>query len=61
MNEKYRGNPGKLKLTAKVLYVKNSDALPQKKYTADFLTKKQVKNNGEIPQYYIERDHEACT
>ena len=53
MNEKYRGNPGKLKLTAKVLYVKNSDALPQKKYTADFLTKKQVKNNGEIPQYCL--------
>ena len=35
------------------------DALLQKKYTADFLTKKQVKNNGEIPQYYVEGDHPA--
>ena len=37
------------------------DALLQKKYTADFLTKKQVKNQGEIPQYYVEGDHEASS
>lgn len=35
------------------------DALLQKCYTADFLTKKQVKNNGEVPQYYVEGHHEA--
>ena len=35
------------------------DALLQKSYTKDFLTKKKVKNNGEIPQYYVENDHEA--
>ena len=35
------------------------DALLQKSYTSDFLTKKQKKNNGEIPQYYVENDHEA--
>ena len=35
------------------------DALLQKTYTADFLTKKAVKNNGEVPQYYIEDHHEA--
>ena len=35
------------------------DVLLQKKYTADFLTKKQVKNNGEVPQYYVEGDHPA--
>lgn len=34
------------------------DALLQKKYTADFLTKKQRLNKGELPQYYIEADHE---
>lgn len=31
----------------------------QKCYTADFLTKKKKVNNGELPQYYIEDDHEA--
>lgn len=35
------------------------DALLQKRFTEDFLTKKQVKNNGEVPQYYVENDHEA--
>ena len=35
------------------------DALLQKKYTPDYLTKKQVVNHGEIPQYYVEDIHEA--
>ena len=35
------------------------DALLQKEFTVDFLTKKTKKNCGEIPQYYIEDDHEA--
>lgn len=35
------------------------DALLQKTYTADYLTKKCVKNNGEITQYHVENDHEA--
>lgn len=35
------------------------DALLQKEYTTDFLTKKKKKNNGEIPQYYVEGHHEA--
>ena len=35
------------------------DALLQKEYTVDFLTKKTKKNCGETPQYYIEDDHEA--
>lgn len=35
------------------------DALLQKSYTTDFLTKKRVQNQGEIQQYYIEDDHEA--
>ena len=35
------------------------DALLQKTYTTDFLTKKRVKNNGIVPQYYVENNHEA--
>jgi site-specific DNA recombinase len=34
------------------------DALLQKTYTIDFLTKKRVKNTGIVPQYYVENDHE---
>ncbi|WP_242655922.1 recombinase family protein [Paramaledivibacter caminithermalis] len=33
------------------------DALLQKTYTVDFLTKKRVENNGEVPQYYVEESH----
>ena len=35
------------------------DALLQKHFTVDYLTKKQKKNEGEIPQYYVEGNHEA--
>lgn len=35
------------------------DALLQKTYTIDFLNKKRVKNNGIVPQYYVENSHEA--
>jgi len=35
------------------------DALLQKTYTTDFLTKKSKVNEGEIPQYYVEGNHEA--
>ena len=35
------------------------DALLQKTYIEDFLTKKQVKNRGQIPQYYVTGNHEA--
>lgn len=34
------------------------DVLLQKTYTSDFLTKKKVKNLGELPQYYVENNHE---
>lgn len=34
-------------------------ALLQKKYTTDFLTKKQKVNEGEVPQYYVENSHPA--
>lgn len=35
------------------------DALLQKTYTSDFLSKKAKKNKGEIPQYYVENNHPA--
>ena len=35
------------------------DALLQKCYTIDFLTKKRKKNEGEVPQYYVKNSHEA--
>ena len=35
------------------------DALLQKTYTTDFLNKTRVKNNGLVPQYYVEGDNEA--
>ena len=34
------------------------DVLLQKSYTEDFLTKKQIKNRGQIPQYYVTGNHE---
>lgn len=35
------------------------DALLQKEFTVDFLEKKMKKNEGEVPQYYVEGNHEA--
>ena len=35
------------------------DALLQKSYTVNFLTKQKKKNDGEIPQYYVEKAHPA--
>ena len=35
------------------------DALLQKTYTVDCLTKKRVANDGTVPQYYVNNDHDA--
>lgn len=35
------------------------DALLQKGFTVDFLTKKKKANEGELPQYYIKDNHQA--
>lgn len=35
------------------------DALLQKTYTVDFLTKTREKNEGQVPQYYVEDSHPA--
>lgn len=51
-------NPGVIeKMLVNEKYM--GDALLQKTYTVDYLTKKRVKNNGIVPQYYIEDNHEA--
>ena len=35
------------------------DALLQKTYTVDFLTKERAVNKGEVPMYYVEKSHPA--
>lgn len=35
------------------------DALLQKSFTMDFMTKKKKKNEGELPMYYVENNHQA--
>lgn len=35
------------------------DALLQKRFTVNFLTKETKENEGEVPQYYVENNHEA--
>ncbi len=35
------------------------DAILQKTFTVDFLTKKTKPNEGEVPQYYVENSHPA--
>ena len=35
------------------------DALLQKVFTTDFLTKKKRKNEGQVPQYYVTQNHPA--
>lgn len=35
------------------------DALLQKTYTVDFLTKKMIVNDSKVPQYYVENSHPA--
>jgi len=35
------------------------DALLQKTFVSDFITKKVCKNNGQLPQYYVSENHEG--
>lgn len=35
------------------------DAMLQKYYTVDFLTKKRVRNDGYVPKYFVENSHEG--
>lgn len=64
-NEGCRTSTGKVGWTGSaVKYILTNekykgDALLQKSYTADFLTKKALVNKGEVPQYYVEKNHEA--
>ncbi|MCM1133463.1 MAG: recombinase family protein [Ruminococcus flavefaciens] len=57
-----RGNPRWHNSTVKKILENEKyidDALLQKTYTVDFLSKKRIRNNGIMPQYYIEGNHEA--
>ena len=56
--KKSRWNPGTVRRILRNEKYKG-DALLQKSYTVDFLTKKKKINEGEIPQYYVENNHEA--
>lgn len=66
LTEKGVPTPGGKKkwLTTTVLSILSNekykgDALLQKCFTVDFLTKKQKKNEGEVPQYYVTGSHPA--
>ncbi|MBZ6528075.1 recombinase family protein [Aerococcaceae bacterium DSM 111021] len=64
MNDKIPTGSGKLKWSGDSInrIISNEkymgDALLQKTYTVDFLTKTRVENDGTVPQYYIEDSHE---
>ena len=45
------------RMLTNVIY--KGDMLLQRQYTVDYLTKKKRTNRGELPQYYIEGDHEG--
>ena len=47
------------KLKKNLIYTNHSTLSLQKTYTTDFLNKTRVKNNGLVPQYYVEGNHEA--
>jgi hypothetical protein len=36
------------------------DAVLQKTYTVDYLTKEKRKNDGEVKKYFVENSHECC-
>ena len=56
--KKPKWNPGTVKrMLSNEKY--KGDALLQKSYTVDFLTKKKKLNEGELPQYYVTGNHEA--
>ncbi|HCA29758.1 MAG TPA: recombinase family protein, partial [Ruminococcaceae bacterium] len=55
-NAKWSGK-GVLSILSNEKY--KGDALLQKTYIADCITKKSKRNNGELPQYYVENNHPA--
>ena len=65
MNEKIPTPGGKVKWSVSTILsiLQNEkykgDAVLQKNYTVDFLTKKKKSNEGENPQYYDENSHPA--
>lgn len=59
MGIQYRYQQGKVFVNHNHFLGYTKDALLQKTYTVDFLNKKRVKNEGIMPQYYVENDHPA--
>lgn len=57
------GNKNKWSMSTVLSILKNEkykgDALLQKKFTVNFLEHKSKKNEGEVPQYYVEGNHQA--
>jgi len=64
-NEKIPSSTGKSEWSVSTLQymLRNEkyigDAILQKSYVVDFITKKSKKNNGEVPKYYITGSHAA--
>ena len=57
-NGKSKWRPGTInKMLSNEKY--KGDALLQKTYTLDYLSKKRAKNDGKVPQYYVEESHPA--
>lgn len=51
----YEGSVRKILINEKY----KGDALLQKTFTVDFLSKKRAENTGQVPQYYVEDSHPA--
>ena len=47
-------------LLGAALYYLDEQVLLQKTFTADYLTKRRVKNSGQQKPYYVKNHHEAC-
>ena len=48
-----------MSISSSIFVVSIGDALLQKTYTFSILDKKRAANNGEMPKYYVEGNHEA--
>jgi len=59
-NGKVKGYDGTIKkMLSNEKY--KGEALLQKTYTVDFLSKKRAENTGQVPQYYVSESHPLST
>lgn len=56
-----KGNPFRIPAIRNILTNEKykGDAILEKTFISDFITHKPKKNRGEMPQYYVENDHDA--